>query len=287
MRDQPERRPAGPLRHERHAGREQGGVAAELVDHEPHHRGGVGGVQHRMGADHLGDHAAPVDVAEQHHGHGSGARKPHVGDVARPQVDLGGAAGALDQHEVGLGTQALEAFADGAHEARLPVLILARSGVADHPALHHNLRSRLALRLEQHGVHVDAWRHARGARLQGLGAADLAAVSRHGRVVGHVLRLEGPHREAAVGERAGEARDDQALAHVRARALHHEGARAHQNSMPAWAFTPAAKWCFGLPISVTRSATAISSGLALRPVTTTWRSGRRAASRSTTASVAR
>src|SRR5205809_946917 len=45
--------------------------------------------------------------------------------------------------------------------------------------------------------------------------------------------------------------------------------------MPGCAFTPAAKWCFTSVISVTRSAAAISSGLALRPVTTTCRPGRR------------
>ena len=49
-----------------------------------------------------------------------------------------------------------------------------------------------------------------------------------------------------------------------------------QNSTPSCAFTPAAKWCFTCAISVTRSAASISSGLALRPVTTTCRSGRRA-----------
>ena len=52
--------------------------------------------------------------------------------------------------------------------------------------------------------------------------------------------------------------------------------------MPSWAFTPAAKWCFGWVISVTRSAAARSSGLALRPVTTTWRAGRRAVRVATT-----
>ena len=42
--------------------------------------------------------------------------------------------------------------------------------------------------------------------------------------------------------------------------------------MPGCAFTPAAKWCLTSVISVTRSAAASSSGLALRPVTTTCRS---------------
>ena len=58
---------------------------------------------------------------------------------------------------------------------------------------------------------------------------------------------------------------------------------AHQNSMPGCAFTPAAKWCFTTVISVTRSAAAISSALALRPVTTTCSPGRRACSAAITA----
>ena len=119
-----------------------------------------------------------------------------------------------------------------------------------------------------------------GARLQRLGAADLAAVRGHGGVVRHVLRLERQHAQAAPGEGAAKPGDQQGLADVRARALKHQrqsrvGAR-HQNSMPSCAFTPAAKWCLVACISVTRSAAAISSGLALRPVTMTWRSGRRA-----------
>ena len=55
-------------------------------------------------------------------------------------------------------------------------------------------------RLQQHGVHVDARRHARGARLQRLGPADLAAVGCHGGVVRHVLRLERHDANAAVRE---------------------------------------------------------------------------------------
>ncbi len=127
---------------------------------------------------------------------------------------------------------------------------------------------------------MHARRRARGARLQRLGAADLAAIRRDRRIVGHVLRLERPHRQAAVREGARQAGHDQRFADVGAGALEHERARRHgQNSMPACAFTPAAKWCFTSVISVTRSAASISSGLALRPVTTTCRPLRRACER--------
>ena len=69
---------------------------------------------------------------------------------------------------------------------------------------------------------MDGRGDAGGAGLQRLGAADLAAVGGDGGVVGHVLRLERADAEAAVGEGAGEAGDDQGLADVGAGALEHQ-----------------------------------------------------------------
>ena len=91
-------------------------------------------------------------------------------------------------------------------------------------ALDHDLRADLALWLEQHGIHVHACGRARGSRLQRLRTTDLAAVRGHCRVVGHVLRLERSDPESAVCQSPREARDNQRLADVRARALEHERA---------------------------------------------------------------
>ena len=113
------------------------------------------------------------------------------------------------------------------HQLRLHLLIGGGLGGAVHAPLHHDLRAGLALRLEQHRIHVDARRRAGGARLQRLGAADLAAVGRHRGIVRHVLRLERPHREAAIGEGAREPGHDQRLADVGAGSLEHQGARRH------------------------------------------------------------
>ena len=52
-------------------------------------------------ADELGDDAAPLDVAGEDDGHVRSSRKAHIGDVAGPEIDLGRAAGAFDDHEVG------------------------------------------------------------------------------------------------------------------------------------------------------------------------------------------
>ena len=267
----------------RHAVREQCRIAAELVDQKTADQRRIFRIDHHLGADEACDHAAAVDVADEHDRHAGRARKPHIGDVVWPQVHLRGAAGAFDQHEIGLVPQTGEAVEHEPHQLGLHVLIGGGLGGRVDAALHHDLRADLALRLEQHRIHMHARRRARRARLQRLGAADLAAVRRHRGVVRHVLRLERPHREAAIGQRARQAGDDQRLADVGAGALEHQRARRHgQNSMPGCAFTPAAKWCFTSVISVTRSAASISSGLALRPVTTTCRALRRAASAATT-----
>ncbi len=62
---------------------------------KPGDHGAIRCIQHRMRADQAGDHPAAVDVAHHHHRHVRRAGEAHVGDVARPQVDLGRAARAL------------------------------------------------------------------------------------------------------------------------------------------------------------------------------------------------
>ena len=234
-RDEPERVPAGLLRDERHRVGKQRGIAAKLVDDEAADQRGVGGIDHRLGADEARDHAAAVDVADQHHRHVGGARKAHVGDVVRAQVDLRGAAGAFDQHEVGLFPQPREAFEHRRHELRLHLLVGGRLGGAVDAALHHDLRADLALRLEQHRVHVHARRDPRGARLQRLGAADLAAIRRDRGIVRHVLRLERPHPQAAIGEGARQRSDDQRFADIGAGALEHQRPRRHRQQRLSFA----------------------------------------------------
>ena len=89
-----------------------------------------------------------------------GARETHIGDVVAAQIDLGRAAGAFDQHQIGLGLQALEALEHMAAAASASCPVFGGLGGAVHLALHDDLRADLALRLQQHRVHV----HARRAR---------------------------------------------------------------------------------------------------------------------------
>jgi hypothetical protein len=220
-----ERAPPRALGDEAHAVVEQARVAAKLVDEEADNHLRILRRDDRLRADELGDDAAAVDVADDYDGRLRRPGEPHVGDVAFAQVDFGGAAGPLDQHQIGRAPQARVAVEHGTHQPRRQIVIVARRRRADDAALHDDLRANVTLRFQQHRIHVDARGDAAGARLQGLGAADLAAVRRHGGVVRHVLRLERPHAHAPRREGAAEAGDDQRLADIRAGALKHQRAR--------------------------------------------------------------
>src|SRR5580700_1825137 len=143
----------------------------------------------------------------------------HIGDVVAAQIYFGGAAGTFDQHDVGLGFHARITIEHERQQLGLHFLIGGGFGAAVDAALHHDLRADLALRLQQHRIHVHARRRAGRARLQRLSATDLAAVRRHRRIVRHVLRLERTNLYSAQREGARQPGDDQRFADVRAGAL--------------------------------------------------------------------
>ncbi len=241
IRHQAERRPTGALGHEAHTVRKQGRVAPHLVDDEACDQFAVIGIYHGGGAAEAGDHPATVDIADHDHRNIGGAGKPHIGDIVGAQIHFRRRTGAFDQHQVALRANSGEAVEHVGQQFSLAGLILARPRVAEDASLYHDLGADFALRLQQHRIHIDRWHNARGAGLQRLGAADLAAVGGHRRVVGHVLRFERANGKSAGRQQAAKAGDDQRLADVRAGPLKHQRARGHQNSMPAWVITPAAK----------------------------------------------
>src|SRR3546814_9272983 len=63
-----------------------------------------------------------------------------------------------------------------------------------------DLRGLVRLGLQQDRVHVRMKFRTAGEGLQGLSPADLPAVRRHRRVVGHVLWLEGKDAKAAISK---------------------------------------------------------------------------------------
>lgn len=168
------------------------------------------------------EHAAAIDVGDEHDRAVDALGKAHVRDVAFAQVDLGRAAGAFDDHRVVPGAQARIRLEHRIERDRLVVVIRARIEVHAGLAVNDYLRAAVARRLQQHRIEIRMRRDARGQRLQRLRAADLAAVYRHRAVERHVLRLERRHASATAAREAAQARDERALARVGRRALDHQ-----------------------------------------------------------------
>ena len=62
------------------------GSPRNLLTRKPRISAASCGVDHRLGADEARDHAAAVDVADQHDRHIGRARKAHIGDVVRRRL---------------------------------------------------------------------------------------------------------------------------------------------------------------------------------------------------------
>ncbi len=84
-----------------HAVLEQGGVTAKLVDHEAMDHRRVLRVDDELRPRQARDHAAPVDIADEHHGHVRCPRKAHVRNIAAPEVHFRCGPRALDDDEIG------------------------------------------------------------------------------------------------------------------------------------------------------------------------------------------
>ena len=211
-------------------GGEQGDVAPELVDQVAHQAISFAIRNEGVRAHDRGDHAAPVDVADQHHRHVGGLGEAHVGDVVGAQVDFRGAARTLHQNDVALGLELVEARQHVGHQRGFARKEIPRARRALHLAPHHHLRADVGLRLQQHRVHVHARLNLAGQCLQRLRPPDLATVGGHRRVVRHVLRLERPNRHPPPHQRPAQPGHQHRLADIRAGALKHD--RGHFGVRP-------------------------------------------------------
>ena len=133
-------------------------------------------LEHRVRADERRDDAAAVDVADEDHRHIGRLGEAHIGDVAGAKIDLGRRARAFDEDEVGVASSRPKLSSTCGISSALARAVFARLQRRPALALHDHLRAGLRFRLQQHRVHVDGGRDPRGARLQHLRAADLAAV---------------------------------------------------------------------------------------------------------------
>ena len=170
----------------------------------------------------MGEDAASIDICHQNHGAIDGFGEAHVGDVAVAQIDFRRTARAFDDHAFILRAQPAIGFQYGFHGHGFVAVIIARMHVGAHLAVHDDLRAGVAGRLEQNRVHVGVRRQSCRLRLQGLGAADFAAVRGHRAVERHVLRLERNHGRAGAQQQAAQRCGHGAFAGVGGGALHHQ-----------------------------------------------------------------
>ena len=197
---------------------EQAAIAPELVHHEPGQQRLIGRVEQGDGAEHRGEHAAPVDVADHDRGQPGLPRQAHVDVVAVAQVDLGGAARALADHHVVLGPQLGQRRVRRGGEPGPHLVVVAGGDRVDRLAGQHHLARVVAARLEQYRIETQVGFEPAGGGLHRLGAAQFAAApvraDHHGGVVRHVLRLERRDPDAPAAQPAADAGGEHALAGV-------------------------------------------------------------------------
>ena len=197
-----------------HPGTQDLGVSAELVDDEALDHGAVCVVEQPERAVELGEDAARVDVAREQHRRAHHVGHAHVDEVVLAQVDLGGAAGPLDDDDVGLGGKLVIAGTYIIHELALVGEVLARLHRGADLSPDDDLTAAVALGLEKDRVHPHVRVDAGRLGLHGLGSAELEAVCGDGAVERHVLALEGAHPIAVLREDPAEPGDEHALAGV-------------------------------------------------------------------------
>ena len=204
------------------AGFEQRRITAEFVDDHTFDARPFRFRKTRERADDLREDAASIDIGNENHGAIGRFGESHVRNIALAQIDFGWAARAFHEHEIVLCPQSFKRFEHGLHRDGLVRMIGARIEVAARLPMHDHLRADVAVRLEQHRIHIRMRFDARSQRLPRLGAADFAAVDGDGAVERHILRLE--RCDAQAGARGDSAKRAYqcAFAGIGARSLNHQ-----------------------------------------------------------------
>jgi hypothetical protein len=127
----------------------------------------------------------------------------HIDDIVLLEVDLGWRTSPFENDDVILCGKRLIAFSDDRHQLfNTPQMVVGGTHVAPYLASNDHLRRHVAGWLEEYRVHMDRRRGTRSLCLQRLGAADLEAFDRRGRVERHILRFERSDADTVIREDA-------------------------------------------------------------------------------------
>ena len=154
-RDDTEGRHAGALLELARPGAEKGRIPPELVDDEPAHATTQVAREQLDGAEQVGEHATPVDVADHHGGNPCRIGESEVDQVRIHQVDLGRASGTLQDDDVEAPPDPRQRVEHRVAELGLGPLEVGGVERLPRAAHHDHLASPLADRLQQDRVHGD------------------------------------------------------------------------------------------------------------------------------------
>ena len=215
----------------RKAGAQNLDVAPELVDDQPLDARPLVRLKQLDRAVKLGEHTAAVDVARQQDRGIHELGKPHVDDVVRLQIDLGGASRALDDDDVHIVGETVVGGKDVRDERFLHLEISGSGHLSPDFAVHDDLTSHVAAGFEQDGIHPDIWFDARRLCLNDLRTAHFQPVAGDEAVQGHVLAFEGRDPVTVLRKNAAERGAEQTFARPAHRALYHDAfGFAHRNT---------------------------------------------------------
>src|SRR5690606_28104925 len=203
-------------------GLQQADIAAKAVDDKAEYTPLLAGRQQLQRTHEMGEDAAAIDVGDQQHRTVDGFGEAHVGDVAIAQVDFRRTAGALDDDHVVLRAQPLMRFEHRMHRNLFVIVIRARFHRADRPAVNDYLGAGVAVRFQQHRIHVGVRIEKTRLRLHRLRATYFATVDGDGTVERHVLWLERCNAYAAPRQHATNSRNQRAFSGIRSGALNHQ-----------------------------------------------------------------
>ena len=183
--------------------------------------------------DERGEDTPPVDVADKQDGGCRIAGHGHIDDIVGLEVHFGRASRAFQHDGVVFPGQGIEGPLRRVKGLGFVTDIGIHVHIPDGLPQDDHLRTRIAVRFQEDGIHAHIRIDASGLGLNDLGPAHLTAVVRHVRIERHVLGLEGRHPVAVLKQDAAQGGRKDALARIGARSLEHDGGNPAPDGGPA------------------------------------------------------